>query len=85
MTCAIVSGAWSVTRPGRYRETVDVEISVRGVVYFPKGTGAALEKAQLLMEKGREVFLVVPSRFCRRVMIILGFCLTPFSISWLGS
>ena len=63
MTCAIVSGVWSVTQPGRYRETVDVETSVRGVVCFPKRTGAALGKAQLLMEKGREVLLVVPQPF----------------------
>ena len=60
MTCAIVSGVWSVTQPGRYREMVDVETSVRGVVCFPKRTGGALGKAQFLMEKRREVLLVVP-------------------------
>ncbi len=60
MTCVIVSGVRSVTRLGRYREMVDAETSVRGVVCFPKRTGAALGEAQLLMEKGREVLLVVP-------------------------
>ena len=60
MTCAIVSGVWSVTQPGRYREMVDVETSVRGGVCFPKRTGVALGKAQFLMEKRREVLLVVP-------------------------
>ncbi len=60
MTCVIVSGVRSVTRLGRYREMVDAETSVRGVVCFPKRACAALGKAQLLMEKGREVLLVVP-------------------------
>ena len=49
-----------MTQPGRCREMVDVETSVRGVVCFPKRTGVALGKAQFLMEKRREVLLVVP-------------------------